>query len=55
MGGPFMSLTQLDENRNKIITIEGFVFAPAHKKRELMRQMEAILYSIKIPEQKLTD
>jgi hypothetical protein len=55
MGGPFMSLTQLDENRNKIITVEGFVFAPAHKKRELMRQMEAILYSIKIPEQKLTD
>jgi hypothetical protein len=50
MGGPFLSLVQLDEKRNKIITVEGFVFAPAHKKRELVRQMEAILYSLKIVE-----
>ncbi len=50
MGGPFISLVQLDEKRNKIITVEGFVFAPAHKKRELIRQMESILYSIVILE-----
>jgi hypothetical protein len=50
MGGPFISLIQLDEKRNKIITVEGFVFAPAHEKRELMRQLEAILYSIEILE-----
>jgi hypothetical protein len=51
MGGPFISLVQLDEKRNKIITVDGFVFAPAHKKRELIRQMEAILYSLKIQDQ----
>jgi hypothetical protein len=50
MGGPFISLIQLDEKRNKIITVEGFVFAPAHKKRELIRQVEAILYSMEILE-----
>jgi hypothetical protein len=50
MGGPFISLTQLDEKRNKVITVEGFVFAPAHQKREFVRQMEAILYSIEIVE-----
>jgi hypothetical protein len=48
MGGPFISLVQLDEKRNKIITVDGFVFAPAHKKRELVRQLEAVLYSIEI-------
>lgn len=48
MGGPFISLVQFDKERNKIISVEGFVFAPAHKKRELVRQMEAILYSVEI-------
>lgn len=50
MGGPFISLIQLDEKRNKIITLDGFVFAPAHEKRELLRQVEAILYSLEILE-----
>ena len=50
MGGPFISLVQLDDKRNKIITVEGFVFAPAHKKRELVRQVEAILFSLEILE-----
>lgn len=51
MGGPFISLIQLDANRNKIVTAEGFVFAPAHKKRELVRQLESILYSMEIIEE----
>lgn len=52
MGGPFLSLTQLDEKRNRIVTVEGFVFAPAHKKRDLVRQTESILLSIDFPEEK---
>ena len=51
MGGPFISLIQLDEKRNEIVTVEGFVFAPAHKKRELVRQLESILYSVEIIEE----
>jgi len=50
MGGPFVSISQLDEERNRIVTLEGFVFAPAHKKRDLLRQIEAIILSIGILE-----
>jgi len=48
MGGPFISISRLDTKHNRIITIEGFTFAPAHKKRELLRQAEAIVLSLEI-------
>ena len=50
MGGPFVSLTTYDEARNRIITVEGFVFAPDKNKRDYVRQVEAIIYSLKILE-----
>lgn len=46
MGGPFISITQLDEERNKVVTADAFVFAPGHKKRELLRQLEAIIFTL---------
>ncbi|MFP5470601.1 MAG: DUF4837 family protein [Bacteroidia bacterium] len=46
MGGPFISLTTLDEKNNRVITVEGYVFAPNSPKRELIRDLEAILYSL---------
>ena len=45
MGGPFLSITQLDKQRNRVVTIEGFVFAPSEEKRNYIRRAEAILYS----------
>lgn len=48
LGGPFLSLSVLDEKRGQIITIEGFVCAPKFNKREYMREMEAIVYSLGI-------
>lgn len=50
MGGPFYSQTRLDEINKKVITIEGFVFAPGEKKRNPLRQLEAIVYSAKFPQ-----
>jgi hypothetical protein len=50
MGGPFISLNILDEKRGRIVVLEGFVYAPDHDKREYLRQQEAIIYSVKIPE-----
>lgn len=47
MGGPFISLTALDESRQRIVTVEGFVFAPKFDKREYLREVEAIVYSLK--------
>jgi hypothetical protein len=56
MGGPFISITQLDEARNRVVTVEGFVYAPKYNKRNYIRQLEAILYSIKFvkPEKAIT-
>jgi hypothetical protein len=48
MGGPFISLTTLDEERNRVITVEGFVYAPGEKKRNLLRQVEGIINTLEI-------
>lgn len=49
MGGPFVSLTTLDEENNRVVTVEGFVYAPKGRKRNLLRQVEAILYTLNFP------
>lgn len=49
MGGPFYSQTRLDEVNQRIITVDAFVFGPGHKKRNAMRQLEAIVYTTKLP------
>lgn len=50
MGGPFISHTKLNEETNKVVTVECFVYAPGQKKRNLLRQVEAILYTYEIKE-----
>ncbi len=51
MGGPFVSISQLDKKNNRIVTIEGYVYAPKYNKRNYIRQLEAILYSIEFSKQ----
>lgn len=46
MGGPFISLTTIDEEKQRVITVEGYVYAPRLKKRNFIRQVEALLLSI---------
>lgn len=46
MGGPFVSRTFHDKKNNEIITVEAFVYAPQHKKRNKIRQVEAVLHSL---------
>ena len=48
MGGPFISHTILDQKRNRVITAEGFVFAPSLDKRNYIRELEAILQTVEI-------
>jgi hypothetical protein len=48
MGGPFISFSILDEKRKRIVTVDGFLYAPTDDKRDLLRQIEAILLSTKI-------
>ncbi|PLX12262.1 MAG: hypothetical protein C0597_13650 [Marinilabiliales bacterium] len=46
MGGPFISLSFVDEKLNKVINIDGFVYAPQFDKRDYLRQVEAVLNSV---------
>ncbi|MCD6200445.1 MAG: DUF4837 family protein [Bacteroidales bacterium] len=48
MGGPFVSVSTVDKYRGRVVTVEGYVYAPGNKKRELLRQVESILYTLKI-------
>ena len=49
MGGPFVSFTIVDKPNNKIINIDGFVYAPQFDKRDYLRQLESILNSVQLP------
>lgn len=48
MGGPFVSHTTVDTFRNRLITVDGFVYAGKQNKRNFMRQVEAILHTLEI-------
>ena len=50
MGGPFVSLTQYDEQRGRIVTVDGYVYAGKKDKRNYMRQIEAIISTMKFAE-----
>ncbi len=49
MGGPFVSLTRLDEVNQRVVTVEIFIYAPEEDKRNLLRHNEAALYSLELP------
>lgn len=46
MGGPFVNYTFVNEKNNKVVTIDGYVYAPNKPKRDLLIQLEAITHSI---------
>ncbi len=50
MGGPFLDLSTTSNDGSEIISISGFVFAPRFPKREYIREVEAVLKSVKFPE-----
>ena len=49
MGGPFVSHSRVDEVNGRIIVAEAFVYAPESLKRDLMRRIEAALYTVQLP------
>lgn len=48
MAGPFINYAVKDEVNNRLIVIEGFVFAPSTAKRDNIFELEAIIRSLKI-------
>ena len=51
MGGPYVSHHRVDTENNKVIVVEGFVYAPEKMKRGLIRRLEGSLYTLKLPEE----
>ncbi len=49
MGGPFVSHSRVDEVNQRVITAEVFIYSPEKMKRNLLRQMEASLYTLQLP------
>ena len=48
MGGPFVSITRLDELQQRVVTAETFIYASGQKKRNALRQAEAVLYTLRL-------
>jgi hypothetical protein len=47
MGGPFISYAFIDPETLRTVTVIGFVYAPREEKRELLRQVEALMYTVR--------
>lgn len=46
MAGPYVSYTIVNPEANKLITVEGYVYYPNKPKRDLLRQLEAMIWSL---------
>lgn len=55
MGGPYISLAELDVAKQRVIVAFGYVYAPNKDKRNYLRQMEAMIYSLKLNNQEEND
>ena len=47
MGGPYVSYVFVDESLNRVYYIDGFVYSPGKSQRELVRELETILWTFK--------
>ena len=46
-GGPFYSFTFLDHSGENYVTIDGFVYAPQEEKRNYIREVEAVVKTVR--------
>lgn len=53
MGGPFVSHSRVDGVNHRVITAEVFVYAPQKNKRNDIRMLEASLYTLRLPQDRL--
>ena len=47
MGGPFEGFALVDEGTQQFYYVEGFTFSPGKDQREIMRELETILYTFR--------
>lgn len=49
MGGPFVSYTTVDTATNRVFTLDGYIYSPKLHKRNFLRGVEHLLYSVRFP------
>lgn len=49
MGGPFVSYTTLDKREGELLTIDCYVYSPKYGKRNFLRPLEHLVYSVSFP------
>lgn len=48
MGGSFINITLFDDANERVIMMDGLVYAPNQKKRNILMELEAIFRSVDI-------
>lgn len=48
MGGPFVSRAYLDKKNKRIVTVEGYIYAPKLDKRDLLRRVDGIISTFRL-------
>lgn len=52
MGGPFVSYTTVNQATQEVITLDCYVYSPKNKKRNLLRDLQHMVYVIDFPQDK---
>jgi hypothetical protein len=55
MGGPYISLAELDASNQRVVVAFGYVYAPSKDKRNFLQQVEVMMYSLKFKQQDKND
>ena len=50
MGGPYIGYALVDQSKGRLYYIEGFAYAPGKDKREIVRELETILWTFRTSE-----
>ena len=51
MGGPFISVSRVDEKYQRVVVAEAFVYYPNQPKRNVLKRLEAALYTLRLPDE----
>lgn len=49
MGGSFLSYTFVDEKKQRVVTLDGYVYNPNQEKTVYIRQLQAIFHTFRFP------
>ena len=51
LGGPFVSVSRVDEKNQRVVVAEAFVYYPNQPKRNVLKRLEAALYTLRLPDE----